>query len=151
MSSTHPIHLVEPPWWSPLVPDVGQEGRRLGLGGTDVAAVVGLNPYRTAWDVWAEKVGLVEPPELDHVPAVRWGKVLEPTIAETWAGNDRRVDLVEPGSVLVHPERPWLRGTPDRLAVDQALVLEIKTAGLRQAPFWGESGTDEIPEPYLAE
>ncbi|RPI49081.1 MAG: hypothetical protein EHM49_10505, partial [Deltaproteobacteria bacterium] len=35
--------------------------RRKGIGGTDISAIVGLNPHKTALDVWLEKTGNAEP------------------------------------------------------------------------------------------
>nr|WP_263422590.1 YqaJ viral recombinase family protein [Vibrio penaeicida] len=35
--------------------------RRLGIGGTDVAPILGISPYRTPHDVWQEKTGRITP------------------------------------------------------------------------------------------
>lgn len=36
--------------------------RRKGVGGSDVAAIMGMSPYKSPYEVWAEKTGVVEPP-----------------------------------------------------------------------------------------
>ena len=56
------------------------DDRKKGLGGTDVSAILGLNEYRNAFDVWAEKtdrVGSIEDNE-----AMKRGRLLEKTIVE---------------------------------------------------------------------
>ena len=56
------------------------EGRRTGIGGSDVAAVLGLNPWKTPLDVWNDKLGLSEDKGMTE-PAY-WGTVLEDTVAK---------------------------------------------------------------------
>jgi len=51
--------------------------RRKVVGGGDVAAIVGVHPYKTAHDVWLEKLGLAV---IEENEAMYWGKVLEPVI-----------------------------------------------------------------------
>lgn len=122
------------------------EARKHGLGGTDISAVAGLNPWRTPHDVYLEKRGLVDPqPENE---AMKMGKILEPVVLDLY--EQRTGYQTEPGRFTVHPSYPWVRGTPDALtlAPDGPLV-EIKTAGARQAAKWGEAGTDQIPDHYL--
>lgn len=127
---------------------ISLEDRRLGIGGSDIAAIAGLSPYKTPLQVYLDKVE--GSPSIDNEP-MRWGRALEDVIAQRYA--EETGSLVEPGCMLVHPERPWQRGNVDRYARSQVerILLEIKTAGFRQAHRWGESGTDEIPEDYLAQ
>lgn len=118
--------------------------RRSGIGGSDAAAVVGLNPYLTRLEVYALKLGLIEPEEVGE-PA-EWGKILEPVVLRQYAmrtgffvvGRDRsdEISLFRPdGGVDVAdgpaaPAAALLRGTirsrthpwrychPDGFAVD---------------------------------
>ena len=48
------------------------KGRRTGIGGSDVAAVLGLNPWKTPLDVWNDKLGISEDKEMSE-PAY-WGR-----------------------------------------------------------------------------
>ena len=59
------------------------EGRRTGIGGSDVAAVLGLNPWKTPLDVWNDKLGLSEDKGMSE-PAY-WGTVLEDTVAKEFS------------------------------------------------------------------
>ena len=122
-----------------------QELRLRGLGGTDVAAVCGVHPYRTPLDIYLDKRGLVEP--FAGNEATRWGHRLEPVIADEYSERTGRI-LSDCGTI-VHAERDWHLGTPDRLIVDEPGGLEIKTAGLRQAHRWGDPDSDEVPDEYL--
>lgn len=126
------------------------ERRRAGLGGSDVAAVVGLNPWSSPLQVYAEKRGLVEPKEMSE--AMRWGHVLEPVIAQEYA---RRLDVevYQPSvSPIVHPSRSWQLGTPDALVRGApAKGVECKAVGYRMRDEWGEDGSDEVPGYYLAQ
>jgi putative phage-type endonuclease len=124
------------------------EHRRQGIGGSDVAAIVGLNPYRTAIDVWMDKVGLggEEPGE-----AAYWGKLLEPIIAEEYARREG-VEVLRPEPRFwVDPQESWIRGTPDYLVAQRAGGIDCKLTNPRQAQRWGEPGTDEVPDEFIAQ
>ena len=57
------------------------ELRSHGIGGSDVAAIMGLSPWRTPYQVWADKVlGIRE--DISGKPAVEWGTILEPVVGE---------------------------------------------------------------------
>lgn len=122
--------------------------RRLGLGGSDIAAVCGLSPWRTPYDVYADKLGLA--PEQDDNDAMYWGRVLEDVIAEEYARRSghkvRRVHRI-----LRHPKHAWMAANLDRAIVTNDRgrgVLECKTAGAFKLADWGDEGTDEVPVYY---
>jgi putative phage-type endonuclease len=123
--------------------------RKLCIGGTDISAIIGCNPWRTALDVYMDKTGMSEPVPTNE--PMFWGAVLEPVIADRYA-LDHGVELVNPG-FMTHPDprKPWWGGSPDRRVVGQPLGLEIKTAGWRARDKWGAPGTSEVPENYLVQ
>lgn len=118
--------------------------RKQGIGASEVGAILGLSKYRTALDVYMDKLGLTEPSEDSE--AAEWGHRLEPVIADKYA-------LAYPGTVLVasdtvgHQEHPWALATPDRLVYQNGdkWLLEIKTREAHTAGEFGEPGTDEVP------
>lgn len=121
--------------------------RNSGVGSSDVGAILGVNPYRTGVDVWLEKRGLV--PSFTGNEATKWGAVLEPIVAAEWARRRPGVRFERPGLVR-HPQHAWAFCTPDRIAVmpdGTRMLVECKTAGLRQAPRWA----NDVPPEYLAQ
>jgi putative phage-type endonuclease len=124
------------------------------IGGSDVATILGLNPWKTALELYAEKRGELIQPSLDDNEAVEAGNVLEDGIAEL---TQRRlakrmqndIKLRRSNRTIVNPTYPWLTVHIDRDVVGRDLGVEIKNVGSRAAAFWGEQGTDDIPEYYL--
>jgi putative phage-type endonuclease len=128
--------------------EILRERRRTGIGGTDVAAILGYHPYKTVHDVWLEKLGYVEHQEESE--AAKWGRLVEPVLLRDYA-DERGVDLDIPdeGFVLRADRCAYLIGHPDALVRGERGGVDAKMAGLRQMPRWGETGTDEVPEEYL--
>lgn len=117
--------------------------RRTCITGTDISAIVGLNPYATAMSVYMDKLGLSEPVK-DNEP-MRWGRLLEPVIARRYA-DDNGVEIRQ-GEFI--KKEGIFGGTPDYLT-DQKLI-EIKTVGIYGAKNFGESGSDIVPDHYLCQ
>jgi putative phage-type endonuclease len=137
---------------------MGLDLDKLRVGGTDVAAILGIYGFKTFGDsplnVYLRLRGEAAPEEPGFPSEeAEWGTLLEPTVAEKYARAHEAV-LYCPGEMR-HREIPWMCGKPDRLVLDplHGLVaykgLEVKTAGLRMAAKWGDPGTQEIPESYL--
>ncbi|WP_018694331.1 YqaJ viral recombinase family nuclease [Algicola sagamiensis] len=122
--------------------------RSLGIGGSDVGAILGVNKYKTPYQVWLEKTGRAEPEDLSDNERVHFGNVLEDTVAQEYS---RRTGckVQRRNKPFIHAEMPWLRANLDRVVVGEKKVLECKTAGAFAMADWGEAGTDEVPESYL--
>ena len=123
--------------------------RRLGIGGSDVAAILGINKYKTPHQVWLEKTGRTDPEDLSDNDRVHFGNVLEDTVAQEYA---RRAGckVQRRNRPFVHDQAPWLRANVDRIVVGQHRVLECKTAdAFTVKGNWGPCGSDEVPESYL--
>jgi putative phage-type endonuclease len=84
---------------------------------SDVAAAMGLSPWKSAAELYAEKLGLMRPREENA--KMLWGKRLQRSIADGFAEETGRTieDLGE-YTILAHPELPWLRATLDYLERD---------------------------------
>jgi predicted phage-related endonuclease len=122
----------------------------LGIGGSDIAALVGLDPRRDAFDVYAEKMGLVEPQP--PTTRMRAGTYLEAGILR-WYGEETQQELVLDNVTRQHPERPWQVYTCDAFALSDAVamphwagVVDAKLVSLDQLNRWGEPGTDVVPD-----
>lgn len=111
--------------------------RKLGIGGSDVAAIFGLDPWRSPEDLWLEKTGQRESPDISENPDVKRGILFEPTaldILRTKPEMEGKV-IATPSRALVHPEYPWMRCNVDALAVPgvgkgQDEVVEVKCPSL---------------------
>jgi putative phage-type endonuclease len=100
------------------------EARRSGIGGSDAPVVVGESPYRSPYELWAEKLRLVQPPEENE--AMTWGRRLEPVVAAAYTeATGRRLRRVR--RLLRSRERPWQLASLDRAVVGEQRLVEIKT------------------------
>lgn len=110
------------------------EERRKGIGGSEAAIVLGVSPYSSKLDLYAEKRGLVEPSEMEEWQRV--GLLLEPVIlAEYNRIHGTAFEMWPQWQQAVHPDHPWMRCTPDVLPVDKRGV-SLKTASLRVHDQW---------------
>lgn len=124
--------------------------RRTGIGGSDAAAAVGLNPYMSPLELWLDKTGRADGlpgPDSDETTSpTYWGTLLEPIVAASYTkqtGNKvRRVN-----AVLRHPTIPFMLANLDREIVGarDVQILECKTAGEFGARLW-RNGVPEYVE-----
>jgi putative phage-type endonuclease len=124
--------------------------RRMGLGGSDAAAVCGLDRWRSPFAVWLDKTGMLDDAD-EATEAMSWGHLLEPVIADEVARREQ-VDVTRVGVVLGHPDHHFMLANVDRLVVDPRLgpdagVFEIKTT----SPFNALDWRDEIPVPVMCQ
>jgi putative phage-type endonuclease len=123
------------------------EERKKGIGGSEVAAVLGLSPWQSPADVWARKKGLI--PEQPENFAMKMGKKLEGPVAELYAEQEN-VELVKvKGSIWNEVHHVF--GTPDRLVKGKSRGVEIKTANPATMHQWGEDGSGDIPLYYATQ
>lgn len=120
--------------------------RTKGIGGSDAGVILGLNKYRTAFELWLEKTGQVIPQEIDS-EAIYWGNQMEDVVAKEF---EKRADkkVRRSNFMYSHPKYPFIRANVDRLVVGESAVLECKTASAYLAKEWEG---DEIPATYLAQ
>lgn len=113
------------------------------IGASEMAAVMGLNPWQSGWDVWARKTGLV--PETEANEAMQLGTELEPSVLN-WAAT--QLGPLIRNQWRVYTPMPILSSTLDAIVAADATPVEAKTAGILRgfaSEEWGEPGTDEIP------
>lgn len=115
--------------------------RRKGIGGSDVAALMGLSRYKSPYEVWAEKVGTVEAPDLSGSQAVEWGNRLEPVVKAKFSEEHPQLLVRRLNGIIRSRERPWAQASLDYEVRDPDEgwgVLEVKTVGLRRASDWDD-------------
>ncbi|PTQ87355.1 YqaJ viral recombinase family protein [Agitococcus lubricus] len=126
--------------------------RRQGIGGSDAAAAVGLNPYQSQLELWMIKTGRFSedsPEESETKPDIDskmyWGQILEPIVAQHYTKvTGRKVRKVN--AILQHADsdKSWMLANIDYRIVgsDEVQLLECKTAGEYGAKLW----KDGVPE-----
>jgi putative phage-type endonuclease len=133
-----------------------------GIGGSDVAAILGLSPFRTAIEVWESKVYPERVAELDK-ECVWFGNALEPVIRGRYAIRNG-IEVIDPVKIadyfpnsrkwndqtIVIGDEPWMLGTADGWIPSEQDGLEIKNVG-RKGEDWGTENTDEIPAYYVTQ
>lgn len=119
--------------------------RRTGIGGSDIAPLLGLSRWKTPLQLYMEKCG--EADEQPDTPAMWFGRNMEPVIRaryELETGHQ-----VEPSVFCHHAEHNFMLAHLDGIATlpgGERRVLEIKTA--RHGGDWGEEGSADIPQEY---
>ncbi len=125
--------------------------RKKGIGSSDAAAAVGLNPYKSQLELWMEKTGRdAELPQLDpsdDTSPAFWGTILEPIVASHYTNKTgNRVRRIN--AVLQHPdpELSWMLANIDRevIGVEDVQILECKTAGINGSRLWKEGAPEYV-------
>lgn len=119
------------------------EERRKGIGGSDVAAIMGMSPWKTPYQVYQEKRREVDAWQGNE--ATDWGKRLEPAIRQWYSDVTGRCVRL-PEKILFSSSYPFMLASLDGFT-DDPRGVEIKTA--RSSKGWGEPGTNEIPDYYI--
>lgn len=107
--------------------------RRTGIGSSDIAAIVGEDPMKSALDVWLEKTGRVS--NDNTTDQAEWGHLVEPVIAERFAMK-HGVKLERSKTTIRHPKHAFAVATPDRRIVETGEYLEAKNVGYRMMRRW---------------
>lgn len=94
------------------------------IGGSDAGAIIGLNPYASAFSVWAEKAGSV--PEFEGNISTRVGTYLEDLVAKLFMEETGKT-VQRLNFTIVNPAYPWACANIDREVIGEDAVLEIKT------------------------
>lgn len=119
--------------------------RRGGIGGSDAAVIVGLNPYRSRLELYADKLGLM--PEREDSEAMRIGRDLEAYVADRWAEATgkkyRRTNFM-----YCHDRYDFIRANVDREVIGEKAGLECKTTSVYNKSDF-ENG--EIPLAYYCQ
>ena len=124
--------------------------RQKGIGGSDAGTAVGVNPYKSPYILYLEKIGAREPEDISNKPAVKRGVRLEPEIMK-WVKEDLNITLRKDKNTHISKEYPYLFCHNDGTVVGSHRIAEIKAPSIHMREKWGEPGTDSIPPYYLAQ
>lgn len=124
--------------------------RRKGIGSSDMAAILGVSPFKTALDVYLDKIG--EAPDEPATLQQRIGLALEPGVLKLYAEETGR-EVVDTQMGVMHDQHAFLRATLDAVMSDgkDHRVVEAKTVGGQRAGELGDEGSDQVPEHWLTQ
>jgi putative phage-type endonuclease len=162
---SQPVELLTADQARPDNPE-WHELRRAGVSASEIAAVVNLSPWESAFGLYWRKV---HGWQVEETAEMRAGHYAEPVIA-AWFADQHPELAVRHAGLYAHPDRTWQRATPDRLVCQDRLcgscdvglptlctcsedlvaLLECKYV-IGGWDGWGEPGTDDIPVYYRAQ
>ena len=121
------------------------EHRRCGIGGSDAATIVGLNPYSSLLTLWADKTGRL--PDKEDNEAMRIGRDLEEYVAQRFCEATGKKVRRE-NAILYNSDYPYSHANVDRRIVGENAILECKTTNMfNRSDFEG----GEIPLYYFCQ
>lgn len=88
--------------------------RESGIGSSEIATIVGLNPWETPYQLWRRKVG-IDAPKPENF-AMKAGHYLEDAVSRFWADETGR-EIIKRSAVdwiIRDNDRPYLQVSPDR-------------------------------------
>lgn len=112
------------------------EQRKQYLGASEVPAVCGLDPFKTALDVWAIKKGLTKD---ESSIAADMGNLFEDPLLSYYAAKHGR-KLVKPGT-LTRSDFAWMAATPDSITECRRNV-QVKVVGRWMVDRWDDGAPD---------
>jgi putative phage-type endonuclease len=123
------------------------EDRKGAIGASDAAAILGISPYATSWEVWADKTDRLEAWKGNE--ATKSGQAFERAVLDC---AEAELGQLERNVRLCHADYP-LAATLDARVVETGEPVEAKTTGLvgRVSGDWGDALTDQIPDYYLVQ
>lgn len=118
------------------------KARKDGIGASEVATIVGLNPWETPYQLWRRKIGI--DPAKPMNAAMNTGHILEDGVAQFWAQATGReiIAASKDDFMFIDKDRPYLRVSPDRTFWiegatrndDNKGILECKTTRMKVDP-----------------
>lgn len=121
------------------------EWRKRGIGGSDVAAICGLSRYKSALEVYLDKLGEI-PPVPDN-PKMKAGRMLEPLIAD-WFVEETGIKVQKQNFIFQHKDYPFMLANIDRWVPGENAGLEIKNTAEYSRNNWFDGQTEIIPTEY---
>lgn len=129
--------------------------RRKGIGGSDAAAILGLNPYKTNVELWEEKTGIRVAEDISEKPYVKYGTQAEDYLRELFQLDfpEFQVNYDQFGMIANLKSYPFIFATLDGQLIDEKGrkgILEIKTTEIRNA-LQTAKWKDRIPDNYYVQ
>lgn len=125
--------------------------RRRGIGGSDVAAIMGISPFRTARDLYYDKLNIA-PIEEDkgNWVALAIGHLLEDLVAKIFEVKTG-YPVYQIKKMFYHPDHPFMLADVDyftTLPDGSTALVEIKTTNYNAQNHWWDDGNEIVPVYY---
>lgn len=134
--------------------DAWLEARSHYIGGSDAAAVLGLNPYKSNLELWQEKTGLVIPEDISEKPYVKYGHSAENYLRELFALDFPEYEVAyAENNIWLNDAVPFAHASLDGWLMDQGGrrgILEIKTTNILRS-MQKETWDRRIPDNYYVQ
>jgi putative phage-type endonuclease len=130
------------------------KNRMKGIGGSEISAVVGCNPYMDNITLWKIKTGQIEPEDISDKPFVKYGHDAEHHLRELFKLDfpEYSVNYIENNS-FYNDKYPFARASLDGWLEDEngrKGILEIKTTEILQS-MQKEKWNKQIPQNYYCQ
>lgn len=127
--------------------------RRTGIGASEIAAVLGLSRFKTALQIYKEKVGELSPDdEMEERPLLRRGTAIQRIIVDEYiAVTGAELVAYEP-EIIRHPDHDFLLASLDAVVKNthgETWNVDAKSVDSTRAKDWGEEDSDSLPDDYF--
>lgn len=127
--------------------------RKNYIGGSDVPIILGISSYKTPYQLYLEKLGIIES-KREMTEQQYWGTILEPIIISEFEKRNNKKVLTE-FPTFTHKTESYLCANVDGLVMNDnseaETILEVKCSHQFMASEWGTNESDVIPMQYLAQ
>lgn len=127
-------------------PSMWLQVRQNSIGGSEAAAILGMNPWKSPYQLWLEKTGSAEPEDISDKDVVHFGTLLEPIVAQEFCLREGK--KVKKCGLYRSKQHPFMTASFDRLIVGEAAGLECKTTSAYKGKDWEEG---KIPPSYYVQ
>jgi putative phage-type endonuclease len=120
--------------------------RNDSIGGSEAAAIVGMNPWKSEYTIWLEKTGQSQQEDISENECVHFGTILEQVVADEFCRREGK--KVRKCGLFRSNKYPFMTASFDRLLVGEDAGLECKTSNAFKREEWDEG---EIPPNYYVQ
>lgn len=125
---------------------------RSRIGGSDAAAVLGMNPWKTNVQLWLEKTGKATAPDISEKDVVKYGVAAEPLLRELFAIDFPEYEVFyEENNMFLNDKYQWGHYSADGWLTEKSTgrkgILEIKTTNILRS-MQKEKWNNRIPDNY---
>lgn len=126
--------------------------RESGIGSSEVATIVGLNPWESPYQLWRRKIGIDAPKEENF--AMKAGHYLEDAVARFWQ-DETGCEIIKRSAIdwlIVNTEKPYMRVSPDRTFWLNGLPKSASNKGILECKTTKMSiDADDLPKHWFCQ